>query len=426
MKHLLFIALIFSWSFITFSQTAWTWTPLADMPVRVSNNAVAYGSDGANGYVYTFGGIDSTKAYTGINNRAFHYAITTDTWEEIAPIPFELENIAAAASTVNNMVYIIGGYHVLMSGAEITSNEVIRYNPMTNTYLSNGAEIPVPIDDQVQCVWRDSLIFVITGWSSTSNVNDVQIYDPATDSWTVATPVPEGGQYEVFGGSGEIIGDTIYYYGGAANGFNFPAQQRLRKGVINAENPSEIEWSMLDDGPNKAYRSAAITYGTSVFWVGGAATSYNYNGVAYNGTGGVAPLAQIMRYNHSTATWYAGEGAPYGIMDLRGAAQISPTEWIICGGMEAYQSVTNRTFLLTYDPVVGSLEEHRETFDIIHHLLIVKTPAKTVTVFGVDGKQLWSTPVTQNTVLIPESFNGIYLITVQFENGAMATKKVHL
>tara|TARA_B110000046_G_scaffold179565_1_gene208960 strand:+ start:617 stop:829 length:213 start_codon:yes stop_codon:yes gene_type:complete len=40
-------------------------------------------------------------------------------------------------------------------------------------------------------------------------------------------------------------------------------------------------------------------------------------------------------------------------MDLRGIAQISSNEWVICGGMEADQYVSNKTYLLPYDPLVG-------------------------------------------------------------------------
>ena len=40
--------------------------------------------------------------------------------------------------------------------------------------MPDGADIPKAIDDQVQAVWQDSLIYVITGWSNTTNVVDVQ------------------------------------------------------------------------------------------------------------------------------------------------------------------------------------------------------------------------------------------------------------
>ncbi len=50
--------------------------------------------------------------------------------------------------------------------------------------------------------------------------------------------------------------------------------------------------------------------------------------------------------------WFEGLDALYGIMDLRG---IAPTLWIISGGMETRQAVTNQSFLLEFDPQVGGV-----------------------------------------------------------------------
>ena len=93
---------------------------------------------------------------------------------------------------VDDVAYVIGGYHVF---ADITVRA--QFGPGTSvgsgheTWLTDGAPIPIPIDDHVQAVWRDSLIYVITGWSNNTNVAAVQIYDPALDQWSVGTPGPE-------------------------------------------------------------------------------------------------------------------------------------------------------------------------------------------------------------------------------------------
>lgn len=424
-KILLLLTLLSFGKFNVSAQTAWTWELLDSMPERVSNNAVAYGTDDFNEYVFSFGGIDSTKLHTGVNKRAFRYTIGTDNWEEIEALPFTLSNIASGASTVKNIIYVIGGYHVNPGGSEVSSNEVIRYNPETNAYLTNGAAIPTPIDDHVQCVWRDSLIYVITGWSNTSNVPNTQIYDAELDNWLTGTETPNTNEYKAFGASGEIIGDTIYYYGGASMGFNFPAQKQLRKGVINADNPTEIEWTLLEDGPTTLYRSAALTYDNYVFWAGGSAISYNYNGVAYNGSGGVPPLNQIMRYDHNNGNWIQGEGAPYAVMDLRGIAQISSTQWIICGGMETDQYVSRKTYLLTYDPITGGIDDLPNSgaeIKIVNRQVILDRPAVQISVLGIDGKLL--SIINPNQPVIPENINGLVIVRVEFENEIISKKTV--
>ena len=390
------------------SQTAWTWTELDTMPIPISNNAVTGATVFSAPAAYSFGGIDTTKMWSGITKRSFRYDVTGDSWEEIAPLPTTLPLIAASASQVQNMIYIIGGYNVDSGGGEISSDEVIIYNPETNSYEANGTPIPVPIDDQVQCVWRDSLIYVITGWSNTGNVPNVQIYDPALDSWSVGTEVTDDNDFKAFGGSGEIIGDTIYYFGGASMGWNFPARKELRKGVIDPVDPTQISWTLEEDGPNQGYRQACMKHSNNVYWLGGSSVSYNYNGVAYNGSGGVEPLTQIMRYDSDTEIWYAGEGAPYSVMDLRGVAQIGPTSWIICGGMKEGQEVSNRTFRLDFDPVVGGISESETDIKVVNRMILSSVELKEIELYSMDGKRVQQ--IEPEDAILPEELKGIFIL----------------
>ncbi len=366
MKNLFHLS-CFLFTICSYSQTAWTWTELDTMPFKNSNNAVTDAVIGGQKYVFSFGGIDETKLYSGINQNSYKYEVLTDSWTEIQSLPSFRTNIAAGASTVKNKIYIIGGYHVYSNGSEVSSNEVIIYDPVTDNYNPNGSNIPTPIDDHVQCVWRDSLIYVITGWSNSGNVPKVQIYDPALNNWSAGTDTPNTHDYKSFGASGTLIGDTLYYFGGAKSTGGFNAVNILRKGIIDENNPTNITWSLETNAPNNSYRSACINHGNNAYWIGGSSVSYNYNGIAYNGSGGVVPLAQIMRYGTDDYSWNEGLGAPFSVMDMRGIAQITSTSWIICGGMNENQAVTNRTFLLTYDPITGSVTEKSNSTTFIYN-----------------------------------------------------------
>ncbi|UKN03628.1 hypothetical protein K6119_08895 [Paracrocinitomix mangrovi] len=406
------ILLIFLSTFCANGQIAWTWTPLNDMPFATSNNAVSEGKISGESYIFSFGGIDTTKIWSGIHKRAFRYNVNANSWDEIDTLPVTLPLIASSANTVKNKIYIIGGYHVYSNGNETSSNEVIIYNPETNTYEGNGTPIPTPIDDQTQCVYKDSLIYVISGWSNTGNVTNVQIYNPSLDQWQAGTPVPNSSEYKVFGSSGQIIGDTIYYYGGASTGFNFPAQWKLRKGIIDPNDPSQISWSIEEDAPNRNYRSACLAHGNNIFWVGGTATSYNYNGIAYNGSGGVEPLYNIARYDGFHHHWHEGTGAPYGVMDLRGNGQISSTEWVVCGGMADGQTVSDKAYLLTYDPVVGSIENLPSVeFKIVNHQIYFDGLVSDITIYTMEGKLAQKV----NGNLISDNLNGLFILS--FKSG---------
>lgn len=334
-------------SFHALSQYTWNWTELDTMPFRTANNAVCEAIVNGEEYVYSFGGIDTSKSYDGIHQRSFKYSVATDSWSEIQELPDTLGKIAAGASSVNGKIYIIGGYHVFANGNELSSDRVHIYNPSTDSYESDGASIPVPIDDHVQCVYKDSLIFIVTGWSNTTNRPEVQIYDTYNDTWSLGTSTPNTGYFKVFGASGYIIGDTLYYHGGTTAGFSFTAQPFMRKGYIDPNDPTNITWDLMADAPGASgYRAACSGNGNTVFWVGGAPTSYNYNGIAYDGTGGVDPSARILHFNNYTYSHTDNTAEPFGVMDLRGIAKLSNNRYIICGGMDTNQVVSNRTFLL--------------------------------------------------------------------------------
>ena len=415
--YLKYLILILFFPAITFSQTGWTWTELNSMPERISNNAVTQGIDGSgNVNVYSFSGIDSTKLYSGVNLKSYRYNVTTAIWDTIASLPDAQGKIAAGASTVKNKIYIIGGYHVNANGSEVSSAKVHIYDPINNAYLLDGADIPVAIDDHVQAVWRDSLIYVVTGWSNNNNVPDVQIYDPANDNWLVGTATPNATQYKMFGASGVIIGDTIYYNGGVTSGLSFNATSYLRMGVIDPIDPTIITWSQLQDNPGgNGYRMAAAKHNNRCFWIGGSGTAYNYDGIAYNGSGGVEPHSRILTYQKYWNMWFEGFGSPFGIMDLRGIAQITPTSWIICGGMETGQTVTNRAFLLEFDPQVGSVKDNLKegvklypnpSSDYI--LLNEKYENTAYKVFSITGEIVLKGVLLNNTIKISGLSTGFY------------------
>lgn len=228
------------------------------MPFATANNAVCEAEVDGNKYVYSFGGIDTSKIWSGIHKRCFRYDVSNQMWSELDTLPSEVSVIAAAASYVNGKIYVMGGYEVLENHNEISSNRVHIFNPETNLFEDDGASIPKAIDDQVQCVYKDSLIYLVTGWSNTSNQPDVQIYNTYTNTWQSGTPTTNNAYYTSFGASGYIVGDTIFYYGGAGGG-GFAARRFMRRGVIDPNDPTQISWDFIEDAPGPpSYRGLFV------------------------------------------------------------------------------------------------------------------------------------------------------------------------
>lgn len=429
MYRLILFASISLSSLVLPAQT-WLLDTLSAMPEPVTNQAVCEGFIDDTAFVYSFGGLDSTKQHGGIHLKSWRYNTVTDHWEPLPDMPDSLGKIAAAASRVGDTIYVIGGYHVFPDGSEKSSNLVHRFDIRTNTWLSNGANIPVQIDDHVQSVWRDSLIYVVTGWSDVGNVPAVQIYDPAHDNWLEGTPTPFNSFYAVFGSQGYIFDDTIYYFGGAAYAQNFPIQGRMRRGIIEPDSPTVIRWGSrkLQNGL-VGYRMAATRVFDDLHWLGGASVTYNYNPVAYNGSGPVSPSELNLYYDpekriHGTSVT---PGLP---MDLRGIAEASDTIKYIVGGIGPNQVVSDQTLRLRYQNLIGnSVEEElqsrvRVIWDGQSDTLMLSSESVPVSnlsvlVTDIQGREVairTSSPTgSVNMFGIPR---GIYILT--FESGGNA------
>jgi len=381
------------------AQGSWQVTTLSDMPAAVSNNAVATNTT----YVYSFMGIDSTKQFSGIHLKGFRYDIANDTWDTIPSVPDNLTRIAGAASTVNGKIYVIGGYHVYSNGSEVSSDKVFIYDPVSNTFTS-GMDIPVATDDHVQCVWQDSLIYVISGWSNTGNILDVQIYNPALDMWMAGSSLPGGNGYEAFGASGVIVDNTIYFSGGVTDSWVFSMIPKLRTGVINPGDPTVINWSIADDSLASLYRSGAGVLEGQPIWLGGADKAYNYDGVEYGTGQGVEPLNRVTRYDPLTSVISIEPGAIPAIMDMRGIAQIDSNKYIIAGGMESDQEVSGKTYLIEHVMTPGL----KETTMGKKGIAVSPNPASTLLQLGIeeaDKLQHWS--ITDMRGRIVEAGNAI-------------------
>lgn len=321
---------------------------VGNLPVSVSNNAVCEGFVGGTTYVYSFAGIDSTKTSEGIHLKSYRFNIQNNTVQQLPDLPDTLGKIATAANRIGDTIYITGGYHVLQNGNEVSSNKIHRFNIVTNTFMADGPNIPQATDDHVQIVWKDSLLILITGWKNTGNIKDVQIYNPSTNSWSVGTPIPNSHIYKSFGASGVVLGNTIYYFGGAKSIGGFNIQNSVRKGEIDPSDPTQITWSnVVIDQTVVGYRMAATTVGNTLHWIGGSEVTYNYDGVAYNGSGGVTTINRDLYTTSSLGAWHQDMLAEIP-MDLRGIANINDSTKYIVGGMVNNQMVTNNVYRLSW------------------------------------------------------------------------------
>ncbi len=314
------------------------WERAPDLPVPVANNAVAGGVIDGGPMVFSVLGIDSTKQFDGIVNSAFRWRPGAAAWERLPDIPGP-PRLAATAQVVGGRLYVFGGYTVGGDGSEQSRPGVYRFDPGPGEW-SEMAPMPVPVDDAVSGVWRDSLIYIISGWHDRDNVRAVQIFDPASNLWQEGTPIP--GQ-PVFGHAGAIAGDMIVYLDGVRTRVTRPRfviESSAWLGRIDPGEPAGIVWKRVVQHPGPPlYRAAAGSSGDLVIFAGGTDNPYNYDGNGYDGVPSV-PRAGVFAINVRTEKWMELEALPAATMDHRGLVVLDSI-MIVAGGMAGDRQVTS-------------------------------------------------------------------------------------
>ncbi len=313
--------------------------PVPPLPLPVANAAVASGVIDGQTWVFSALGIDSTKRWSGITRRAHAWSPGSPRWRALPDVPGTTGRLAATAQVVRGRLFVFGGYTVDSAGAERSVASVDIYEPRLNLW-SRGADTPVSVDDAVSVVYRDSLIYLISGWHDTANVQLVQMYDAVRDAWYPASPVVGRG---VFGHSGGIAGNTIVYVDGAVkqdSATKYVLHRQVWIGTIDKRNPSVIDWraGAAHPGP-PLYRAAVGRCGSQIVFAGGTDNPYNYNGIGYN-TRPAQPSVTAFTFDTRRGAWQTLPALTAATMDHRGLTVLDNAGWLI-GGMAAGQRVTD-------------------------------------------------------------------------------------
>lgn len=160
-KKLILIFIITLVDALVFSQEKEVWNvrELTPLPESISNQSVAVSKVNGKIKIYSFYGLDKSKVWSGIHNKAFCFDLKKNKWKQIKNVPDTLGRIASASSVIKNKIYIVGGYAVFENHKEKSSSAIYIFDPKKQKYIQ-GKNLIYPIDDQVQAVYNDSLLYV--------------------------------------------------------------------------------------------------------------------------------------------------------------------------------------------------------------------------------------------------------------------------
>ena len=187
------------------------WTKRADMPTARYELSTCV----VDGKIYVIGG--AGPVYQALGTVEV-YDPVTDTWKEKSEMPTARQGLSTSA--VNGKIYAVGGAECISSSCSQveTFSTVEEYDPATDTWTTKS---PIPTERG----WHsasvvDGKIYIIGGSQGYTpgynyhHVLTVEVYDPATDTWSQKGDMPESRAY----GSASVVDGKIYLIGGYLGG----------------------------------------------------------------------------------------------------------------------------------------------------------------------------------------------------------------
>lgn len=236
-----------------------TWIIKSPMPTPRDNLGAAV----FQGKIYCFGGRNVTKDYSISINANEMYDPKTDSWEIKTPMPTARSSLHA--NEVNKRIYLIGGRIETESTTKTEiSNQVEIYDPISDTW-ANGSPIPKAVAGYASAV-LDNKIYIISGVARDySYTNLTQIYDPKTDEWSVGAPIPMSVTAAVASATnGSKVVKAIYVIGGGNATYPLNGQN-----INQVYFPDKNLWTTAASMPVNRAGSAIAVVNDALYVIGG-------------------------------------------------------------------------------------------------------------------------------------------------------------
>lgn len=202
------------WKYIVAQNT---YTRLPDFPIAIGSGQMEY----LNGELHYFGGFTLDRAV----DLATHYVLNlnnlADGWKTRAPLPNPRQH--AGSTVFDGKIYSMGG-QIGENDTLITQKDVNVYDPATDTW-TRVADLPVPsgatgrghISSAVVVFGQRIIVLGGETVHITGRTNMVSAYSPATNSWQSLTPLPSSR----YSGVAAVLNSKIYYTGGSKSNITY-------------------------------------------------------------------------------------------------------------------------------------------------------------------------------------------------------------
>jgi N-acetylneuraminic acid mutarotase len=187
---------------------------------------------------------------------------TRERWRKEQPMPVARDELRAAAA--GGRIFILNGQEITGEDKATSISEVQVFDPATETY-SSAPDTPVPVDHSAVVVYRGDL-YLVGGDSNGA---------PSSGLWRYS---PDGGKWETLaqmdtpraGHAAAVIGDRLYVVGGTTDApFSDENQPPLTS--LEIFDFQTGEWSRGPDMPTGRHHFGAAALDGRLYAVGGRA-----------------------------------------------------------------------------------------------------------------------------------------------------------
>jgi len=257
----------------TAAGEAVTWEiKTSTMPTaRSSPKAAVSGTD-----IFTLGGHGGSGTYSSYSgmreNEVYHSS--TDSWEQMASIPYNRGCYEFATAVINNKIFMFGGADPPGHGHYPYIN---MYDISSNTWTADVATLPYPACSPTAVAYN-GFIYVFGGKSGAESGSGQPFrkiaikFDPNTYTYTNLSELP----HFRGGGGAFVLDNLIYIVGGTtATQASSPYGTTDNTPVIDVYDPSANSWTTKGEVPISGV--PVLVNGTIFLISNDLNTSYKYN-----------------------------------------------------------------------------------------------------------------------------------------------------
>jgi len=231
----------------------------------VSNTECAVANDSGTDYIYCVGGSQSSsQTETG---RVFRYDPVADVITTVAAnwTPGDASTIPGGITVFNDTIYILGGFDVLNN---VSTDQIWAFTPNPAAWMLKNTVLPVALS-YIPTTTIGSLIYTAGGvdLATATDMQNSFVYDPVADSISTIADIPRP--------SSDVRGitfcDKMYVMGGGG----FPDFFN----EVDIYDPVSNTWSIGTPFTTPRRNAAVDTDGTNNIWVAGGLDA-NLNSLA--------------------------------------------------------------------------------------------------------------------------------------------------